>query len=77
MRKGFVRNLKLRIDGIRGGKREWGGGKNRMDQTFYESAEEIVKAYKSGELGDNYPMLVEAIKILLREVLEEGRRFEE
>jgi len=48
-----------------------------MDQTFYESAEEIVEAYRSGELGDDYPMLVEDIKILLSEVLSEGRRFEE
>lgn len=31
----------------------------------FESPEEIVSAYKSGELKKTYPMLVEAIDILV------------
>jgi len=38
-----------------------------VDDTYYETPEEIVEAYKNGKLEENYPILVKAIKILLEE----------
>ena len=40
-------------------------------QEFFETPEEIVKAYYNGELEKNYPILTKAIvKILKRELAE-------
>lgn len=43
-----------------------------MNNEYYENAEDIVNAYYNGKLNDNYPMLVEAIEIIVQRVLEQA-----
>ncbi len=43
------------------------------EPVYYESYSEIVEAYRNGKLKENYPILVDAIKQLLVEELEQAR----
>ena len=45
------------------------------EDEYYETPEEIVEAYYNGNLEENYPIMVEAIDILIRENNRFGIRF--